>query len=127
MDEMIDDQYCLNYLKELLKTLSCEDPVQQHRIPREVMWNLPSDIACEWEYESIEFFIRILADDHVISRDMEEKSHEICDHFEKASAKGTQYYDPMIWTIEGFVKHPFWKNQRKSARQLLDALEKIQL
>jgi len=122
----VDDRHCLEHLKELLKTLSCEDPVGQHRIPREVMWNLPYDIAGEWEYDSIVFFIRILQEDHVLPDGADERFREICGNFEKAFRKGKQY-DPTIRTAEGFAHHPFWKHQRELAGQLLDELERIRL
>lgn len=120
---MTDNQSCLNYLKQLLQTLACDSPVQQHMIPKEIAWNIPSDIANEWDYESIEFFVQNLLDANLISINMKERFQTICNNFEKVSINGEQF-DQTIWTTEGFAHHPFWKQQRALAKQLLSELDK---
>lgn len=57
---MVDKKYCLNYLRELLKSLSCDSYTQQQMFPKELMWNISSDIANEWDYENIKFFVKNL-------------------------------------------------------------------
>lgn len=122
----MDNKYCLNYLKQLLKTLSCDSSAQQQMIPKEIMWNISSDIANEWDYENIKFFIQNLVSNNIITINIEEGFQTICNNFEKVSINGIRF-DQTIWTIEGFAYHPFWEHQRKLAKQLLNELDKIQL
>ena len=122
----MDNKYCLNHLKQLLKTLSCDSSTQQQMIPKEIMWNISSDIASEWDYENIKFFIKNLVSNNIISIDIKEGFQTICNNFEKVSINGV-WFDQTIWTTEGFAHHPFWEHQRKLAKQLLNELDKIQL
>ncbi len=122
----MDNEYCLNHLKQLLKYLSDDSSTQRKMFPKEIMWNLSSDIACEWDYENIEFFVQNLVDCNLISTDIEKSFQTICNNFEKVSLNGAKF-DESIWTAEGFDHHPFWENQRNLAKQLLEELEKIQL
>ena len=122
----MDNEYCLNHLKQLLKTLSCDISEQHKMIPKEIMWNISSDIASEWDYENIRFFVRNLVDSNLVSINIEQSFQKICNNFEKMSIKGKQF-DQTIWTTEGFAHHPFWENQRKLAKHLLNELDKIQL
>lgn len=122
----MDNKYCLDRLKQLLKTLLFDSFTQQHMAPKEIMWNIPSDIANEWDYESIEFFVQSLVDSNIISNNIEENIQTICKNFEKVSLNG-DVFDPTIWTKEGFLHHPFWVHQRKLAQQLLNELDIIQL
>ena len=122
----MDNKYCLDHLKKLLKTLSSDSFTQQQMIPQKIMWNISSDIANEWDYENIKFFIQNLVESNIISIDIEESFQTICSNFEKVSINGVQF-DQTIWTTEGFAHHPFWEHQRKLAKQLLNELDKIQL
>ena len=122
----MDNKYCLNHLKQLLKTLSCDISELHKMIPKEIMWNVSSDIANEWDYEYIRFFVQNLVDSKVVSSGVEESFQTICNNFERVSIKGKNF-DQAIWTTEGFVQHPFWEKQRKLAKQLLNELDKIQL
>ena len=122
----MDNKYCLEYLKQLLKILACDSFEQQQMIPQEVRCNISSDIANEWDYENIEFFIKNLLDKKFISKNIQEGFQTICNNFEKVSINGTQF-DPTIWSTEGFEYHPFWEHQRKLAKQLLNELDKVQL
>lgn len=121
----MDNKYCLDYLKQLLKTLSCDSSTQQ-MVPNEVMWNISSDIANEWDYENIKFFVQNLVDNNLISTNIEESIQIICNNFDEVSLNGDQF-DQTIWTTEGFACHPFWELQRQRAKQLLDELNKIKL
>lgn len=116
----MDNKYCLDYLKQLLLVLSCDSSTQQQMIPKEIVWNISSDIASEWDYENIKFFVQNLLDNNIISINIEKSFQTICNNFKSVS-------DQTIWTTEGFTHHPFWKNQRRLAKQLLDELEKLQL
>ena len=122
----MDNQYCLNHLKQLLKSLSSDSSTQQQIIPKEIRWNISSDIASEWDYENIKFFVKNLVDSKLISVNIEETFQMICSNFEKVSLNGTQF-DQTIWTPEGLAYHPFWEHQRKLAKHLLNELDKIQL
>ena len=122
----MDNEYCLNHLKQLLKTLSCDISEQYKMIPKEIMWNISSDIANEWDYENIKFFVRNLVDSNLVSTSIEQSFQTICNNFQKVSIKGKQF-DQTIWTTEGFAHHSFWENQRKLAKHMLDELDKIQL
>lgn len=122
----MDNKYCLDHLKRLLKTLSCDSSTQQQMVPKEIMWNISSDIASEWDYESIEYFVHKLVDSNLISINIEKSIQTICDNFEKVSLNGAQF-DETIWTKEGLAHHPFWEHQRKLAQRVLGELDKIQL
>ena len=122
---MMDKKYCLNYLRELLKSLSCDSSKQQ-MVPKELMWNISSDIANEWDYENIKFFVENLLECNLISIDIEESIKTICNNFDEVSLNGVKF-DQTIWTTEGFAHHPFWENQRKLAKYVLNELDKIQL
>ena len=122
----MNNTYCLNYLKQQLKLLSSDSSTQQQMIPKEIMWNIASDIANEWDYEYIEFFVEKLLNDHLITESIKDCFCEICNNFEKVSKNGAQF-DIKIWTKEGLIHHPFWEHQRKLAKQLLKELDKIQL
>ena len=121
----MDNNYCLDHLKKLLKTLSCDSSMQLKMIPKEIMWNISSDMASEWDYENIKFFVQNLVDNRLVSINIEEKFQTICNNFKKASINGGQF-DQIIWTIDGLAHHPFWKHQRKLAKVLLNELDKIQ-
>ncbi|MDE7100292.1 MAG: hypothetical protein K2O05_00375, partial [Anaeroplasmataceae bacterium] len=125
-EKIMNKEYCLDYLKKLLKTLSCNSSTQKQMVPKEIMWNIPSDIANEWDYEDIKFFVQYLVDSNLISINIEEEFQAICNNFEKVSLNGTQF-DQTIWTTEGFEHHPFWEHQRILAKHLLNELDKIQL
>ena len=122
----MDNKYCLDHLKQLLKNLSYDSSTQEQMIPKEIMWNISSDIANEWDYENIRFFVQNLVESNIISSNVEKSFEEICQNFENASRRGAQF-DKTIWTTEGFEYHPFWEHQRKLAKQLLLELCKIQL
>lgn len=121
----MDNKYCLDYLKQLLKTLSCDSSTQQ-MVPKEIMWNISSDIASEWDYENIKFFICNLVDSNLISTNIEERIQAICNNFDEVSLNGAKF-DQTIWTTEGFAHHPFWERQRKLAKHVLNELDKIKL
>lgn len=121
----MDNKYCLDYLKQLLRTLSCDSSSQQ-MVPKEIMWNISSDIASEWDYENIKFFVQKLTDNNLISTNIEESIQIICNNFDEVSLNGAQF-DQTIWTTEGFVHHPFWEHQRELAKHVLDELDKIKL
>ena len=123
---MVDKKYCLNYLKGLLKFLSCDSSTQQQMVPKELAWNISSDIANEWDYENIKFFVENLLECNLISIDIEENIKTICNNFDEVSLNGVKF-DQTIWTTEGFAHHPFWENQRKLAKYVLNELDKIQL
>lgn len=123
---MVDKKYCLNYLKGLLKSLSCDSSTQQQMVPKELAWNISSDIANEWDYENIKFFVENLLECNLISIDIEESIKTICNNFDEVSLNGVKF-DQTIWTTEGFAHHPFWKNQRKQAKYVLNELDKIKL
>ncbi|OLA48038.1 MAG: hypothetical protein BHW39_01830 [Firmicutes bacterium CAG:552_39_19] len=123
---MVDKKYCLNYLRELLKSLSCDSYTQQQMVPKELMWNISSDIANEWDYENIKFFVKNLLECNLISIDIEESIKTICNNFDEVSLNGVQF-DQTIWTTEGFAHHPFWEHQRKLAKYVLNELDKLQL
>ncbi len=123
---MVDKKYCLNYLKGLLKSLSCDSSTQQQMVPKELAWNISSDIANEWDYENIKFFVENLLECNLISIDIEESIKTICNNFDEVSLNGVKF-DQTIWTTEGFAHHPFWENQRKLAKYVLNELDKIKL
>ena len=123
---MVDKKYCLNYLRGLLKSLSCDSSAQQQMVPKELMWNISSDIANEWDYENIKFFVENLLECNLISIDIEESIKTICNNFDEVSLNGVKF-DQTIWTTEGFAHHPFWENQRKLAKYVLNELDKIKL
>ena len=126
METLMDNKYCLDYLKKLLKTLACDKPVEQKMIPKEIAWNMPLDIASDWDYENIRFFVEYLIDDNIISNNTKNKFQVICNNFQKALVNGRQF-DRAIWTTDGFEHHPFWIYQRKLAKDLLNELDNIQL
>lgn len=121
----MDNKYCLDRLKKLLKTLSSDSSMQLKMTPKEIMWNISSDLASEWDYENIKFFIQNLVDSNLISINIVKKFQTICNNFENVSINGSQF-DQTVWTIEGLAHHPFWENQRKLAKELLIELDKIQ-
>ena len=123
---MVDKKYCLNYLKGLLKSFSCDSSTQQQMVPKELAWNISSDIANEWDYENIKFFVENLLECNLISIDIEESIKTICNNFDEVSLNGVKF-DQTIWTTEGFAHHPFWENQRKLAKYVLNELDKIKL
>lgn len=123
---MVDKKYCLNYLRGLLKSLSCDSSTQQRMVPKELAWNISSDIANEWDYENIKFFVENLLECNLISIDIEESIKTICNNFDEVSLNGVKF-DQTIWTTEGFAHHPFWENQRKLAKYVLNELDKIKL
>ena len=120
----MNNKYCLDHLKQLLKTLSCNNPMQHKIVPKEIAWNISSDIASDWDYESIKFFVRNLLDSNIISINIEKSFQTICNNFKRVSINGSQF-DQAIWTVEGFDHHPFWEHQRYLAKQLLNELDKI--
>lgn len=65
------NNYCLDHLKKLLKTLSCDSSMQLKMIPKEIMWNISSDIASEWDYENIKFFVQNLVGNRLVSINIE--------------------------------------------------------
>lgn len=88
---MVDNKYCLNYLRELLKNLSCDSFTQQQMVPKELMWNISSDIANEWDYENIKFFVQNLLESNLISIEIKENIQTICNNFDEVSLNGTQF------------------------------------
>ncbi len=121
----MDNKYCLDYLKQLLKTLLC-DSSAKHIVPKEIIWNISSDIANEWDYENIAFFVQNLVECNIISTKIKESIQTICNNFDDVSLNGAQF-DQSIWTPEGFFHHSFWQHQRKLAKQVLDEIDKIKL
>lgn len=122
----MDTQQCLIYLKQLLRNLSDDGHTQQQSIPKEIRWNAPSDIANEWDYEDIRYFVEKLQEDDIISNEIVQGLKTICDNFDNVSKNGTQF-DQTVWTTDGLLNHPFWETQRQLAKQLLNELNKIKL
>ena len=120
------NKYYLNHLKQLLKNLISTNHLHDKLIPKEIVWNISSDIASEWDYENIDFFVQKLLDNNIISINVQKKIKTICDNFKKVSLNGNQY-DQSIWTFEGFFNHSFWKRQREIAKDLFEELDKIRV
>ena len=122
----MDNKHCLIYLKQLLKNLSNDAHTQQQSIPKEISWNAPSDIANEWDYDNIRYFVEKLQNNDIISDSIVQGIKAICDNFDKVSKNGAQF-DQTTWTIDGILNHPFWERQRQLARHLLNELNKVAL
>ena len=140
----LDD--CLNSLKNNLKRLASTYEEQNKNIEDFARWNLPDDIASDWE--NYEYFVDRLLAEKAISNQTAELFHKIVNNFISAYPKITlaewnktcvefgldkvdevpneairgQSYDEAIWTHEGLKTHLFWKEQRELAKQILSNL-----
>jgi hypothetical protein len=85
-------------------------------------WNLANDIANELGINDIEALSGI----GLINRRTEVLYEKIMAAFDEASPGGPRY-DKDIWTLEGMRDHPFWKDQRELAKEVLAELEKIKV
>jgi hypothetical protein len=114
---IIEINRTIKWLKEKSAFLSSDFYKQSSMIEDFARWNLPNDIASDWDH--YEMFCMPIKD--VINEKVEKLIIEIGSAFEKVSL-GSPYFEEIIWTIEGLEYHPFWENQRKRAKALLAIL-----
>ncbi len=110
----------IKWLKEKSELLSSDFCKQSSMIEDFARWNLPNDIASDWDH--YEMFCVPIKD--VIDERVENLITEIGSAFDKVSL-GSPYFEEIIWTMEGLEYHPFWENQRKLAKELLLVLNRI--
>jgi len=114
---------CKNYLIKLLQRLSSAYDKQNDKIEDFARWNLPNDIAEDWDNNIIEYFLKRLLDNGLITDVIAGKFNDIVDRFDQVSM-GAVLYDETIWTHEGLRAHSFWTEQRELAMVLLRDLLK---
>ena len=85
---------------------------------------MAEEIANDWFDEDIIILEELSAANNLILN-MIKLYKEINNNFSLAS-KGNLNYDAIIWTLEGFKTHIFWKKQRELAVELLTELDKIE-
>lgn len=117
-------QGSLRLLKMNLKRLSSSYKEQVASIEDFALWNLPSDIATDWD--NCEQVIDSIFRANLIDQNVAKKIYSLIKNFDEVSLNGNKY-DDIIWTLDGLRNHPFWENQRQLAKVVLNALEKIQL
>ena len=108
---------CIKYLKNITQRLAMSYDEQNANIEEFAKWNLPSDLATDWE--NYDYFVNILFEANIIGKEMVAKFKSIDSNFLEATE------EDVIWEHEGLKDHPFWKKQRVLASALLDDLAKL--
>lgn len=85
---------------------------------------LTVDIATEWEKGLMDMSKKMFEDNFLT-----QKQFFACEEISKRFIRfsNSPFYEEKIWTLEGLKSHPFWEEQRKLAKEILDELEKIKL
>ena len=84
------------------------------------------DIANEWNWNKPDQNdATSLVNENLVDKEYVNLYKEICDNFTNASI-GKPLYDEKIWTLKGLEEHPFWEEQRRLAKELLDILNKVE-
>lgn len=109
---------CRKFFIDRLKVLADTYENQCKSIEDFALWNLPNDIAEDWSWENLSYFLDILKENNIISDMMLLRVNTIINNFDNASIDG-EFYDPEIWTHNGLKNHPFWDEQRRLAKELL--------
>ena len=98
---------------------------EQHRELKVLGDYLTVDIAGDWAPEDSYQRFNKAYGEKIIGEDAIHLYEKINRNFHDISMDGSKY-DEEIWTLKGLKDHPFWNEQRRLAKQLLDELEKIQ-
>src|SRR5690554_1576915 len=109
--------YCLEILKRETRNLSLELDNYDQKLVSHLKDYLTVDIASEWKYEHFKYFIDKLLYEKKINQEVVDLFKTITLKFQNVSPSIEE-----IWTLEGFKNHPFWKEQRKLAKILLEKL-----
>ena len=115
-----DVEISKNALILRLKRLASSYEEQCASIEDFARWNLPADIAEDWE--NIDYFLKVLLQNGVLTAAEVAEFEQIDRNFADASFGGATF-DEAIWTHEGMQNHPFWHEQRLLAEKLLKILE----
>ncbi len=127
-EDLVIDTQCseeLSFLINLARFLSLSFQEQRKKSP------LPDDIiandtAEDWDWAFTSSMVNHLYKNKIIDIQVIHLFQKIDNNFSDVSLGGA-HYEKNIWTTEGMEYHPFWNNQRQLAKELLSALEKIEL
>lgn len=87
---------------------------------------ITADIANEWEYEHFKYFLSQLNSDIINVKKIDLGIKMLCENFSEVSISGKNF-EKTIWTLDGLKNHPFWKQQRILAKELLVELGKANI
>ena len=116
----------LKFLINAIKTLSYELEEHDQSLVSSLGDYLTEDIATEWEPELVASYVNIALNELNMDKEAVNLLKIIDKRFEEASSKGS-LFEEKIWTLDGLKDHPFWAEQRRLAKELLQELEKIQI
>ena len=105
---------CYRYTLERLRELSNSYEEQVKNTENFALWNLPNDLANDWE--NMMYFINILYDNKKIDDNIKNILVQIYENFEKC-------VDDKVFTHEALKQHSFWTNQRLLAKQALQLMQ----
>lgn len=115
----------INFYIENARMLSLSYEEQCKLIPDFAAWNLASDMANDWGCGDLEKLNQLFGKE-IIGQNAIALHDTINKNFNDVSFNGPKY-EEAIWTLEGLQQHPFWDEQRRLAKELLDELEKIKI